>query len=63
MFDKLKAIGAALVSGALFFAKSKFGLDLGVEVETAIVGAVVGLIVYFIPNMKPEAPAVEAPKV
>jgi hypothetical protein len=56
--DKLKAVVAALVSALLFWAKSKFSIDLGVELESAIVGAVMGLIVYFIPNLKPA----EAPK-
>jgi hypothetical protein len=51
--DKLKAIVAAIVSALLFFVKTKFNIDLGVEIESTLVGLIMGLVVYIIPNAKP----------
>lgn len=53
MLNYLKAIIAAIVGAALFWVKTKFNIDLGAGAETAIVAAIMGFVVYLVPNLKP----------
>lgn len=53
--DKAKAIvGAVVAFGATWVAK-KWGFDISAEMQATIVAAIMGLVVYFVPNSKPQA--------
>jgi hypothetical protein len=53
IYNKLKAIAAAAVAAGFYWIKGKYNLDLSAEVEVTIVGLIMGLVVYFVPNLKP----------
>jgi membrane associated rhomboid family serine protease len=57
MFDKLKALVAAGVGFVATWVMAKFGFDLSVEIQAAIIAAVMGVIVWIVPNIKAETPA------
>lgn len=59
IYNKLKAIAAAVVGAGFYWVKGKYGLDLGPEVEVTIVGLIMGLVVYLVPNFKPSGAVVK----
>lgn len=52
MLDKLKAIAAAVVGAGSLWVSRKFGFTMPVEVEATIVGAIMGIVVWAIPNIQ-----------
>lgn len=52
MLNQLKAIAAGVVGIVATLLSSKFGFDLSAEIQTAVVGAILYVVVYLVPNLK-----------
>jgi hypothetical protein len=52
MLNQLKAIAAGVVGVVATLLSSKFGFDLSTEMQTAIVGGILYIVVYLVPNLK-----------
>lgn len=59
IYNKLKAVAAAVAAAGLYWVNNRYGIELGLEIETTIVGAIMGLVVYFVPNLKPSGAAIK----
>jgi hypothetical protein len=52
MLDKLKAIVAAVVGFGTVWVSRKLGFSLDPSVEAAIVSAIMGVVVWAVPNIE-----------